>query len=462
MADTVSQLVALPIGPNGRSVIGELITNKNGDSEWYQTTSNGAGKGRTSFALPTFTSNKSNNYKWQPAPNCDGGILIGSAACPSSAQRQQFYSNTSSITSLNNARLLAFNSPTNFNSPELAKQLNVPGANNTAPSGGTPTPQAPQQGGAPAPTPLPGPGESVGDLRTIDVPLESAQLAPIAPGSGLRYPKEMKTEQDKIKFQAVRIKPRTASGNPNQLQFGFGSPEYEIADDGPVCLAIQSPISDQNSVDWGPDSVSAIDAAIFNLSMNIVEQGVEPESLKNFSKDLYNTAKLNTGRIQRFLAGQAASLNNVLARTDNVILNPNLELLFQAPQLRPFTFQFKMSARNQGEAKEIKSIIKYFKYHMAVRKEKGIFLRAPHVFTIRYLKGEEEPHPGINLISPNPTTKACALTNCSVDYTPLGSYMTFNDGTMVSYTLSLQFQELTPIYDTDYAEEPGKSHPIGY
>jgi hypothetical protein len=89
-----------------------------------------------------------------------------------------------------------------------------------------------------------------------------------------------------------------------------------------------------------------------------------------------------------------------------------------------------------------------------------LFLRAPHVFTIRYLKGETENHPGINQITPqDKDVKACALTNCSVDYTPLGSYMTYEDGTMVAYTLSLQFQELTPIYDTDYKDYP---HDIGF
>jgi len=31
--------------------------------------------------------------------------------------------------------------------------------------------------------------------------------------------------------------------------------------------------------------------------------------------------------------------------------------------------------------------------------------------------------------------------------------MTYEDGTMVAYTISLSFQELTPIYDTDYDDE---------
>jgi hypothetical protein len=212
-------------------------------------------------------------------------------------------------------------------------------------------------------------------------------------------------------------------------------------------------------VDWGPDSVNAIDAKIYDKSLGLI-QGQNPNEVFNATaKEILNFGLGNTALIQKFLAGQAASLNNVLARTDNVVLNPNLELLFQGPQLRPFSFQFKMSARSQDEAYEIKKIIKYFKYHMAVRKETGLFLRAPHVFTIRYLKREIENHPGINLISPTDDTKACALTNCSVDYTPLGSYATYEDGTMAAYTLSLQFQEITPIYDTDYKDYP---HEIGF
>jgi len=212
-------------------------------------------------------------------------------------------------------------------------------------------------------------------------------------------------------------------------------------------------------VDWGPNTVNALESALYERSLSFMDTGDLANEIQNLAGQIMKDAKTSSERFKKFLAGQAAGVNNILARTDNVVLNPNLELLFQGPQLRPFTFQFKMSARNQPEADEIKKIIKYFKYHMAVRKETpALFLRAPHVFTIRYLKGESTIHPGINLISPTTDTKACALTNCSVDYTPLGSYMTYEDGTMAAYTLSLQFQEITPIYDTDYTE----SQSIGY
>jgi len=54
--------------------------------------------------------------------------------------------------------------------------------------------------------------------------------------------------------------------------------------------------------------------------------------------------------------------------------------------------------------------------------------------------------------------KECALLSCSVNYTPQGSYMTFDDGSMVSYVIDLKFTEIVPLYDTDYEDD----HPIGF
>jgi hypothetical protein len=146
------------------------------------------------------------------------------------------------------------------------------------------------------------------------------------------------------------------------------------------------------------------------------------------------------------LAGEAVGIQNLLGRFGSV-LNPNLELLFTGPQLRPFEFSFKLSAREQDEANNIRQIINFFKKNMSVKKSTdGIFLRSPNTFFIEYMYKGQPGHKGINKI------KECALMNCSVDYTPLGTYMTYEDGTMVSYTLSLQFQELVPIYEEDYTD----------
>lgn len=275
-------------------------------------------------------------------------------------------------------------------------------------------------------------------------------------GKILRYPIDIaSTEQDVISFTACEINPRTpknlGTDNKVNLEFNFGEKTYTKAS-GSVFLSIQAPISDQNSVEWGGDNVNPIDAALYGASLNFMGAQFEEfgQYIQGYTKSTFDALKGESKRFQKYLAGQAANINNVLARTDNVILNPNMELLFNGPQLRPFSFTFKMSARKQEEATEIKNIIKFFKFHMAVRKEvNSLFIRAPYVFKIKYeqRKGNQNTiHSGLNLI------KMCALTNFSVDYTPLGSYATYRDGTMVAYNMTMQFQELTPVYNDDYTD----------
>jgi hypothetical protein len=95
------------------------------------------------------------------------------------------------------------------------------------------------------------------------------------------------------------------------------------------------------------------------------------------------------------------------------------------------------------------------------RSDENLFLKSPDIFDIVYYRGGggeggDKPHKALNKF------KSCALQACTVDYTPLGSYMTFSDeaGTMVSYTITMQFQEIDPIYDNDY--ENFDSDVIGY
>jgi hypothetical protein len=282
----------------------------------------------------------------------------------------------------------------------------------------------------------------------------------------LQYPLQMSDQQDKIKFTAVEIEKGqfTAPSDAGSVS-SFSSPNVTYKKvDSSIYMAIQGPISDTNTAQWGEGKLSAIDAYVFNASRTMMSK--EGQGSSDLIGDLFKNLDAGQQELKDYLAGQAASIPDILSRTKTKVLNPNLELLFQGPQLRPFQFSFKMSARDEDEALAIKYIIKYFKRHMAVRKDNtALFLKAPHVFTIQYLKGNEL-HPSMNLISPEPSgeTKAAALIACSVNYTPLGNYATYNDsdGTMVSYELTMQFQEIEPLYDTDYTEGFGKDHLIGY
>ena len=135
-------------------------------------------------------------------------------------------------------------------------------------------------------------------------------------------------------------------------------------------------------------------------------------------------------------------------------MNPNLELLFTGPNLRSFAYSFRFTPREDAEARMVKRIIKMFKAAMAPRRKGGqLFLESPHVFKLKYYFKNGQEHPFLNKI------KTCALQSFNVQYAPDGSYMTYDDGSMTSYTVSMGFGELNPIYAEDNEED---TNDMGY
>ena len=58
--------------------------------------------------------------------------------------------------------------------------------------------------------------------------------------------------------------------------------------------------------------------------------------------------------------------------------------------------------------------------------------------------------------------KLCALRNVSVNYTGDGTFATYQDGAPISSMLTLQFTELTPIYNEDYGAYNDSRDGVGY
>ena len=52
------------------------------------------------------------------------------------------------------------------------------------------------------------------------------------------------------------------------------------------------------------------------------------------------------------------------------------------------------------------------------------------------------------------------MTQCDINYTPEGKWMSYDGGMPISVQLNLTFQELEPIYNTDYSEDiaEGRQH----
>ena len=264
--------------------------------------------------------------------------------------------------------------------------------------------------------------------------------------SNLRYPVDMAGEQDVIKFDMLKYEPKKVSG------FGFSERNSDRASIGSVILPIPGGISDANACDWGGDSMNPLQIAGAAVALGALGSDAVPGGLGGALGDLKNQVVDNNQAVKGAIAGGAAAsaigsdINSLLGRTQGVILNPNLELLFQRPSLRPFSFEFKMSPRSSAEAARIVQIIRFFKQGMApIRDESRLFLKTPHTFRIKYeQQGKDSKF--LNRF------KECALLSCNVQYTPEGNYAPYEDGAMSSYAMSLQFKELEPVYNDEYSD----------
>ena len=267
----------------------------------------------------------------------------------------------------------------------------------------------------------------------------------------LRYPIDMNEKQDVMKFTMLKYETKDLMEGGT---FGFGNrdrvgPDGGARATGTVVLPIQSGIKDQNSADWGEDKADAGKIALAKAAIGGIEGGdATASAMARISSAVAGGKDDVKTAIKSIFAGKAAGVTGLIKRTKGATINPNLELLFNEPQLRPFNFTFKLSARSKKEAEEIVKIIRFFKQGMApIRSESNLFLLAPHTFQIHYLLRGQGEHPFIGKM------KECALTSMNTDYTPDNNYSTTRDGVMTSYTITMEFKELEPVFNDDYENE---------
>ena len=286
----------------------------------------------------------------------------------------------------------------------------------------------------------------------------------------LYYPETIATsKQDRIIFtmkyiaEAREFKFDFTKNDP--LDVGKRKTEKGIIE-GSVTLPIPGGISDANNVDFNTDSLNAIDAAGFGFLLNpgkAIGGAIKSMSdlLKATPDQLREIIGSNEGgniisALRVKLAEAGMGKRGMLSRLGGGILNPNMELLFQAPGMRTFNFSFTMSARSRGEATQIKKIIRFFKQGMSVKtSSQKLFLVTPNLFEIKYKTGEGEDHPSIGKILD------CALVSLNTSYGDGSTYMTFDDParTMTTYKIDMVFKELDPITSDNYDD---KDTNIGY
>ena len=268
-----------------------------------------------------------------------------------------------------------------------------------------------------------------------------------------RYPlnESHRVKYDYLHVTSLKHKANTAGTNPGS---GFADADEgarKMVRLGSVFLPMQPGLSEANSVNWNQESANAFQAAAFRIAQGTI---ANPGGLGDKAKKLMATTvdeaegmlgDINRNDIAAYFAGQAVGNTSLFTRGTGKVLNPNLELLFGGPQLRQFNYNFRFTPREAREAREVKGIIKFLKKNMApIRMDGKLFLKTPNVFKLKYIFKNGRQHPFLNKI------KRCALMNMQVNYTPDGSYMTYDDGSMTSYDVNMTFGELNPIYQEDF------------
>ena len=251
-----------------------------------------------------------------------------------------------------------------------------------------------------------------------------------------------------------------AQGSKTQT---FSAPNKKI--ESIIYLPIPQQLSDSTSVNWDPGGLNPIEAfgvaataGLMQKDTSAVEALISSNTLNIIGNEKFRRAVISAlaGEAVGTLSGNVSG-SQLVSRATGQVFNPNLELLFEGVNIRSFPFSFEFFPRNPREAKEVLNIIRTLKIAMSARKtgDTGeIFISAPRVFQLTYMKGRNK-HPFLNTFLP------MALTSVNLSYTGSNTYSTFHDGTPTHIRMDLTFKELNPVYAEDY-NNPAAKLGVGY
>ena len=250
-------------------------------------------------------------------------------------------------------------------------------------------------------------------------------------------------------------------------QYNYSASSFKpITDDAnfrPIILYMPQDISSETKTSWngkafsnvGAKAIAAANGKFSNLGTYNVPEGIKSTFGALFTNGI-NSIPGVAGNL---------TLDDVTGSTRGVILNPNVEVLFDQPDLREFGLKFKLTPHNAEEAKIIRSICRTFTRSSlpgfgdtrgkdwigdsgATKKDNkvsigmGNMITVPHLCRVSFMQGKTL-HPYLTQY------KTCAITRVQINYTPDGNYATYSDGAPVATELSLDFLETKLIFRQD-------------
>jgi hypothetical protein len=281
--------------------------------------------------------------------------------------------------------------------------------------------------------------------------------------STLRYPKDIKDrEADYVMFNFYDYKPpyNSTAGDTSNSTFynnysGSGTASGDTAKGyDPIILYMPQDISTSFGGGWngfgvGAASIGALNVTnpsgldVLNGIKNIPGMGVS--TFANLIKSLTNN-----------FTGSELTVNQALSSTSGRIINPNVELLYEAPKLRNFGLKFKLVSTRKEESDEIRKIYNTFKKatlpgfgaEAFSKFEAGNLLTLPKLCQVDFMKGNARN-------TYLPYYKLCGITALDINFTADGTWAAFANGDPVSVEITLGFLETKIAFSQEVDENGG-------
>jgi hypothetical protein len=315
--------------------------------------------------------------------------------------------------------------------------------------------------------------EIIGEKQTVKL---SIPTPPVNAGTGnaLRYPSDFSitSNSDYVVFSFYKYAPPFGGGRDvtNQVTTSTtaGSTpaysNYQSSNDrsyanrsldlNPIVLYMPEDIQSQFGAGWNGAGFGSVAAGMMGAVGSFTDQKDVMKILQAGADSVEGVAKaafFNTV-IQGInaAAGANINLNQALGTITGTVLNPNVELAYEAPKLRNFSLKFKLVPRSGNESKIIKSICNTFKKSMLPSfggqaigfAEAGNLLTIPDLCQVSFMNGSQL-HPYL------PKYKLCGITDVNINYTAAGAYATYGDGAPVATELTISFLETKLVFSQE-------------
>lgn len=268
---------------------------------------------------------------------------------------------------------------------------------------------------------------------------------------------------------------RGSSSAAVQTQYNASASQLDVTDEASVMLPMPQDLSTESNQQWqgkqftatGRAAVAALAAGNFSFASSVVN---------NIAGNATAIQTALTSSVLNSIPGVGGNLefNDISGSTRGVVINPNAELLYDAPEMREVGMIFRLVPRNYDESVEIREIIRMFRQASmpswgsedvdlvsGQKEQTGSFnfgdmnnwIHVPKLCKFTFMTGSNANKHIIQY-------KPCAISGVEVNYTPDGTWSSHTNPNQdkvmpgsppTAVELRLNFMETKLIYADEVA-----------